>query len=47
MTQAFEIWYFCGGEGSGYGHFSSFVEFSFPPLFKRLLFNQLMDFEIN
>ena len=32
MTQAFEIWYFCGGRVGGMDIFSVFVELSFPPL---------------
>ena len=32
ITQAFEIWYFCGGRVGGMDIFSGFVELSFPPL---------------
>ena len=32
MTQAFEIWYFCGGRVRGMDIFSDFVELSFPSL---------------
>ena len=33
MTQAFEIWYFCGGRVGCMDIFSGFVELSFPPLY--------------
>ena len=46
MTQAFEIWYVCGGRVGGMDIFSGFVELSFPPLFMSLLL-QLADVTIN